>query len=118
MLVAGSLLDFLITYLLTDLLNCWYVIGNVAGNLTGCVVQYALSRNWVFAKNKQPVPAQAKKFIIMWAGNIALSALFVYLVTHYLKQHYLLSKLIVSVVLGMTYTYIISKKFVFTSPVH
>ena len=54
----------------------------------------------------------------MWAGNIALSALFVYLITHDLHQHYLVSKLIVSVVLGMTYTYIVSKKFVFTSTVH
>ena len=49
----------------------------------------------------------------MWIGNIVLSALGVYLITRYLHQHYLFSKLIVSVLLGISYTYLLSKKFVF-----
>jgi putative flippase GtrA len=112
-LVAGSLLDFLVTYFVTDLLGCWYVTGNVAGNLTGCIVQFILSRNWVFTNATHPVPGQLLKFVLMWAGNIALSALGVYLITRNQHQHYLVSKLMMSVLLGVTYTYLLSTRFVF-----
>ena len=107
-------MDFLVTFLLADVFNCWYVAANAAGNITGAIAQFILSRNWVFAAARQPVPAQLIKFVLMWVGNIVLSALFVYLITHYLQVHYLLSKLFVSVLLGISYTYLLSKKFVFT----
>ncbi len=112
-LVAGSLLDFFVTFCCTDLLGTWYITGNAAGNLTGCMLQFILSRNWVFTEAKQPVPMQVVKYVLMWVGNIALSAMGVYLVTHYLDQHYLVSKLIISILLGVSYTYLVSKRFVF-----
>jgi putative flippase GtrA len=113
-LIAGSLADFGMTILLVQLFQCWYVRGNAAGNILGAVVQFILSRNWAFNSTKQKVPMQVIKFILMWAGNISLSALGVYLLTKYGQQHYLFSKTIVSVLLGVSYTYFVSKKFVFT----
>jgi putative flippase GtrA len=112
-LIAGSLVDFLVTFLLADVFNCWYVTSNATGNITGAIAQFILSRTWVFTAARQPVPAQLIRFVMMWTGNIALSALGVYLITHYIQLHYLLSKLIVSVLLGVSYTYLLSKKFVF-----
>ncbi len=113
-LIAGSLADFLVTILLVQVFQCWYITGNAAGNITGAIAQFILSRNWAFNSTKQKVPAQLIKFIVMWIGNILLSALFVYLLTTYAQLHYLFSKLIVSVLLGLSYTYFVSKKFVFT----
>ena len=113
-LVAGSLADFLVTIVLVQFFNCWYVAGNAAGNLTGATVQFFLSKDWAFPCNsKQKISWLLIKFMLMWIGNIALSALGIYLLTHYINLHYLLSKLIVSALLGLTYTYLISKKFVF-----
>jgi len=112
-LTAGSLVDFLITFLLVDVFGCWYVTGNATGNIAGAIIQFVLSRTWAFGAGKQPVPAQLVRFTMMWAGNIMLSALGVYLITQYIQLHYLLSKLVVSVSLGVSYTYLLSKKFVF-----
>jgi putative flippase GtrA len=114
-LIAGSLADFLVTILLVQVFQCWYVTGNTAGNITGALAQFILSRNWVFntRKQKAPVPAQVIKFVLMWAGSIALSAAGIYLLTQHIHLHYLLSKLIVSTSLGISYTYLLSKKFVF-----
>ncbi len=112
-LILGSGADFLVTFLLVDVFNCWYIAGNAAGNITGAVAQFILSSKWVFNSSTQRVPSQLLKFILMWLGNIALFAIGVYLLTHYLHLHYLLSKLIVSVLLGVSYTYLVSKKFVF-----
>ena len=114
-LIAGSLADFLLTFLLVEVFNCWYITGNAAGNITGATAQFILSRNWVFKNSaKQKVSAQLIKFVLMWLGNILLSALGVYLLTRYMHVHYLLSKLIISVLLGVSYTYLLSGKFVFT----
>lgn len=114
-LIAGSLADFLLTFLMVEVFNCWYITGNAAGNITGATAQFILSRNWVFKNSaKQKVSAQLIKFVLMWLGNILLSALGVYLLTRYMNVHYLLSKLIISVLLGVSYTYLLSGKFVFT----
>jgi putative flippase GtrA len=113
-LIAGSLADFLVTIFFVQVLQCWYVTGNVAGNVTGAVAQFILSRNWVFNTTQKKIPAQVIRFVLMWVGNILLSALGVYLLTKHTHLHYLLSKLIISALLGISYTYLLSKKFVFT----
>lgn len=114
-LILGSLADFGITILLVQTFDCWYVAGNAAGNISGAIAQFLLSRKWVFIKSQQqPMPAQMGRFIVMWIGNILLSALGVYLLTHYLHIFYLASKTMVSILLGITYTYYVSKRFVFS----
>ena len=112
-LIAGSMADFLLTWLLVDVFNGWYLSSNAAGNIIGAVAQFLLSKYWVFTKARQKPPAQIYKFIVMWVGNILLSAAGVYLLTNYAHLHYLFSKLLVSVLLGVSYTYWVSKKFVF-----
>lgn len=112
-LIAGSLADFLVTYLLVEFFQCSYITGNAAGNVAGALAQFILSRNWVFNTSRQSIPMQGIKFLVMWVGNIALSALGVFLLTRYIHLHYMLSKLIISALLGLSYTYLVSKKFVF-----
>lgn len=113
-LIFGSIADFLLTWLLVDVFNYWYVSSNAAGNIIGAVIQFLLSRYWVFTAARQKPMAQIHKFIVMWVGNILLSALGIYVLTNYAHLHYLFSKLLVSVLLGVSYTYLLSKKFVFT----
>ena len=94
------------------------VIGRFPGYYffgTGAAAQFILSRNWVFNADRQKSTTwvQLIKFVVMWVGNIALSAFGIYLLTHYIHLHYLLSKLIVSPLLGVSYNYLVCKKFVF-----
>ena len=114
-LIAGSLADFLVTILLVQVFQCWYITGNAAGNITGATAQFILSRNWIFNADRQKSTTwvQLIKFVVMWVGNIALSAFGVYLLTHNIHLHYLLSKLIVFPLLGVSYNYLVCKNFVF-----
>ena len=111
--ILGSLVDFLITILLVEVFHCWYVSGNLAGNIAGATMQFLLCRNWAFNAAEGKVRTQILKFIIVWIGNFALSAAGIYLLTHGLKINYIISKTIVSVILGVSYNYILQKKFVF-----
>lgn len=111
--ILGSLIDFLTTIVLVELFHCWYVYANLAGNIAGGITQFLLGRNWVFHAGGSKIPAQIIKYVLVWIGNLILSAAGVYFFTHYLELNYFISKTITSVALGLTYNYFLQKKFVF-----
>jgi putative flippase GtrA len=110
--IAGSVVDFGMTYFLVTL-GLPYLAGNLAGNVLGSIAQFLLCRGWVFHAEAGETGAQVLRFALIYVGNLALSALGVYCLTHFLEMHYMLSKLITSVTLGVTYNYFLQKEFVF-----
>lgn len=111
--IIGSIADFLITIVLVERFHCWYLAGNLAGNICGATTQFFLCRDWVFARTDGRLNVQMIKFLGVWIGNLILSAAGVYLLTHFAGLNYILSKLITSALLGLTYNYLLLKKFVF-----
>ena len=111
--ILGSLADFFIAILLVEIFHCWYITGNLIGNICGAMAQFILCRNWAFNADKTKTGEQAIKFIFVWVGNFLLSAAGVYFFTHYLHINYIVSKIITSVLLGMSYNYFLQKRFVF-----
>jgi putative flippase GtrA len=112
-LIAASLVDFFITILLKEVFHCWYISANMAGNVVGAIAQFILCRNWAFNAAGGKMNWQIVKFVLVWVGNILLSAAGVYLLTNYFAINYIISKLIISALLGLTYNYFLQKKFVF-----
>ena len=115
--IIGSFADFLSTILLVEVFHCWYITGNFIGNILGGFTQFMLCRNWAFKAGEGKISAQAIKFILVWIGNLVLSAGGVYFFTHYLEINYIISKTITSVLLGVSYNYLMQKKFVFAERV-
>jgi putative flippase GtrA len=111
--ITGSILDFLLTILLAEGFHCWYITANMAGNISGGITQFALARNWAFEAGTSRIRVQALRYLAVWCGNILLSATGVYGLTHYLLINYVVSKLIISVLLGISYNYLLQKNFVF-----
>ena len=112
-LIIGSLADFGVTLLLVELAHAPYVIGNLAGNICGAMMQFILCRGWVFNATEKGIHAQIFKFVLVYAGNLLLSAAGIYFFTHFLGIHYIISKLITSIALGLSYNYWMQKQFVF-----
>jgi hypothetical protein len=111
--ILGSAADFLITILCTELGFSWYLLSNLLGNCAGGTIQFAFSRKWIFKESKAGVQVQLLKYIIFFLGNLLLSALGVYILTQFLHINYIVSKLICSVSLGLSYSYLMQKYFVF-----
>lgn len=110
----ASLFDFLTTVVCKEFFYLWYVIANIIGTIVGGVTNFALGRIWVFhGEKKGGVPQQVFKYILVWAGNAFLNTGGVFLVTHYIGLSYIISKVIVSLIVGFSYNYILQKKFVF-----
>jgi putative flippase GtrA len=111
--IIGSALDYLVTIAGVSLFQVWYLAANIAGNLTGGALQFILNKKWVFQGTEGHTGKQTGKFVLVFAGNILLSAFIVYLLTSISHINYLISKTITSVLLGTTYNYILQKRFVF-----
>lgn len=111
--ILGSIADFLIAIILVEIFHCWYIIGNLIGNVCGAIAQFILCRNWAFNADRSKTSSQVIKYILVWAGNLLFSAAGVYFFTHYLRINYIISKIIISVLLGVSYNYFLQKKFVF-----
>ena len=111
--LAATIADFSITIILVEWFRCWYLAASVAGTVCGGIINFMLGRKWVFEAGEKGIPKQAVKYLLVWTGNMVLVSGGVYLFTHYGGLNYVLSKVIVSVIVGFTYNYLMQKNFVF-----
>jgi putative flippase GtrA len=111
--VLGSIIDYCSTILGVEILHVWYLAASISGNLLGGCLQFLLNRTWVFPNIEANPRIQALKFTLVFLSNILLSAFAVYILTACYHLNYLLSKTVVSVLLGVSYNYFMQKKFVF-----
>jgi putative flippase GtrA len=111
--IAGSIVDYLVTIVLVSGFHCWYLGASSAGNIFGAATLFILCRKWIFRRDKDSIHLQIARFILVFAGNMILASIGIYILTHFLKLHYIISKTILSVLLGVSYNYVMQKKFVF-----
>lgn len=111
--LAATIVDFAVTIILVEVFHCWYLAASVIGTISGGVANFVLGRRWVFKATEKGIPIQAIKYLLVWMGNLVLVSGGVYVVTNYGRINYVLSKILVSVVIGSTYNYLMQKRFVF-----
>jgi putative flippase GtrA len=111
--LIASLFDFLTTVVCKEFFYLWYVVANIIGTIVGGATNFVLGRVWVFHKKEKSAPKQILRYILVWSGNAFLNTAGVFLVTHYIGLSYIISKIIVSFFVGISYNYILQKKFVF-----
>ena len=106
--------DYVVTYLCVSIFGFWYLAGSVAGTVVGGVINFYMGRKWVFNAENKNLKAQILKYVLVWCGNLAIVTGGIYLLTHYFNVNYMISKLIISGVIGTLYNYFMQKKFIFT----
>lgn len=114
--LISSLVDFTIMVLLRELLGVWYLGASMVGTISGGVTNFCLGRLWVFQAKEESVEGQAAKYLFVWAGSLLLNATGVYFLTDVLSVRYWVSKIIVSLIVGICYNYVLQKIFVFKKP--
>ena len=111
--LAATIVDFSVFLILTEWLNCWYLAASITGTISGGVTNFLLGRIWVFDATEKKIPLQAFKYALVWTGNLILVSAGVFVVKEYAGLSPLASKIIVSLIVGFTYNYMLQKKFVF-----
>ena len=110
---TATAVDFSMTVILKEWFNCWYLLASILGTVSGGMVNFSMSRRWVFSARDKKMQTQAMKYVIVWAGNLVLVSAGVFLLTHYGSLSYLVSKIAVSLLVGFFYNYTLQKRFVF-----
>ena len=105
--------DFTVTIFLKAIIGLWYVSAVALGAAVGALVAFFLNRNWVFKLKVNSIRVQAFRYGLVAGGSWVLNTGGVYLLTESLGISYLYSKIIVSIFIGLSYNYILAKRFVF-----
>ncbi len=111
--LTATAIDYMITIALVTFLSVDPVIASVTGTLFGGIANFFIGRYWVFQSREARVHQQAIRYVLVWIGNLILNASGMYLLTNIAKVYYLISKVIVSITVGVGYNYFLHKKFVF-----
>jgi len=111
--MAATVIDFMITIFLKEVCGLWYLFSTATGSVMGGVANFIMGRRWVFrAAGSSPGP-QAIKYVLVWVGSILLNVSGMYLLTSIGRLNYVLSKVIVSLTVGICFNYVLQKTFVF-----
>jgi putative flippase GtrA len=123
----SSLTDFLTTIVLAKFLGMYYVhatfLGAVCGGITNCVVNY----RWTFKAGGVKKKYVIIKYFIVWSGSIFLNTGGTWLMTEMLRKihwltallgHafndvFLVSKIIISLIVGLGWNYNMQRLFVY-----
>ncbi|MCL1933802.1 MAG: GtrA family protein [Candidatus Azobacteroides sp.] len=123
----SSITDFIVTILLVNVFNLFYVyatfIGSVCGGITNCIVNY----RWTFKVMDVKKRYIAIRYLAVWGGSIFLNTSGTYLMTELLKRipwlmklsHlffeniFIIPKIIVSLLVGFVWNYNMHRHFVY-----
>jgi len=111
--LTATVVDFTITILLKEVFHCWYLLASIIGTVSGGVVNFMMNRSWVFLAHDKKIHFQALKYIMVWIGNLVLVSGGIFFLTKYGGWSYIVSKITVSVIVGVFYNYVLQKRFVF-----
>ena len=112
----STVVDFGVTILLKEVAGWWYLAGTAAGTLAGGMTNFEIGRHWVYKAGMVPPLKQAWRYLLVWSGSMLLNVGSVFLLTSVARFHYLISKIIVSVVVSILFNYVLQKKFVYRKP--
>jgi len=111
--LTATIVDFAVTVLLKEVFHCWYLLASILGTVSGGVVNFSMNRSWVFRAHNKKIHFQAIKYILVWIGNLVLVSGGVFVLTKYGGFSYIVSKITVSLLVGIFYNYVLQKRFVF-----
>lgn len=109
----ATCMDFLLTILLKETGGLHYSLAVGCGAMAGAITAFTINRYWVFRSLEKHPVEQVLRYIVVAAGSVILNTAGTFLVTEIFQFPYLISKAVISIIIGFTYSYYFSKRFVF-----
>ncbi len=105
--------DFIVFFLAKDLFGIYYAIASYLGNIAGAIVSFLLGRNWAFKNKEGKISNQALKYIITSGMSSILNTGILILLVEYTGIQPFYGKVIVSLIIGLSFNFFMYKYFVF-----
>ena len=111
--LLATTVDFTMTIFFKEVIGFHYSVAVALGAICGAITAFTINRYWVFKSLEHHPAIQAFRYVLVAGGSVIINTLGTYLVTETFTFPYLISKATVSIVVGFTYSYYFSKRFVF-----
>ena len=111
--LVATAVDFGVTIFFVELLGVGYVTAAVNGAVAGAITNFLINKFWSFKRGNKRTAAQGIRYGLVWLGSISLNVGGSNLLITVFKMPYLLSKIITSVIIGITFNYTLQKHYVF-----
>lgn len=106
-------IDFFVTILLKEYFHQNYTFAVGVGAYAGAFAAFTVNRYWVFRSLERNPIGQVFRYFIIAAGSVVLNTAGTYIITESINISYIVSKAIVALIIGFTYSFYFSKRFVF-----
>jgi len=96
---AAFIADFGLLYVLTEHMHLHYLLSATFAFIVGLTINYLLSKLWVFSNNT--IKKQWLEFVIfalIGIVGLSLNNLFLWIFTDYCSIHYMLSKILTTII--------------------
>ena len=110
---GSSFCDYLVTILFVQFLFVDKVMAGIAGTVFGGIVNFIISRHWVFKTALASFSQQGKRYFITWFGNLLLNSAGLFCLINILNIQYLVAKIATSIFVAFVYNYPLQKRYVF-----
>jgi putative flippase GtrA len=111
--LTATSVDFSISLALHGLLDVYYVTATSLGSSFGAVTSFVLGRNWAFKNKKGKLRKQAFRFSIIHLFTIFVNSTAVFFFKENFHISFVASRVIVALVVGMFFNFLINRYFVF-----
>lgn len=111
--LIASFSDYLITILLVQLAHADKFAASAIGTICGGIINFLIGRSWAFRASGQNVKKQAVRYFLVWVGNLFLNMLGFYLLNKLAGAHYILAKVVTSLLVAVGWNYPLQKRYVF-----
>ena len=111
--LTATAIDFSVAFLSTTLFGVWHVYANTMGLIAGAVLNFTLSRQWVFEQADGRIVNQLFRYTLVWGGNALLNIAGTWALTEVAGISFIISKTCTAIIVALTYNYVFQKEFVF-----
>lgn len=111
---SGTFIHMLITYLLTEFLNIYYIISFYIWQIVWSTNNYLLNKYFNFKDNKKLSVSKYILSMVFYISTSLLSGYIVYVLTEYCNIQYLISMILVIPFIALL-NFLLHKYFIFNS---
>lgn len=111
--ITSSVMDYLVFFLVKELLSMHYAYASVLGNIVGAIVNFMLGRHWSFRRTNGRFTGQAFRYCMVSGSSALLNYWGIIILVEHFGMVDNLAKVVIAIIVGIFWNFPLFRYFVF-----